>query len=291
MFIVDEDFNFIGKYVEDEYEIEEEDVDEYDEDEYDEYDEDEYDEDADEYGEDVDEDVELFSGERKDWINWRLNFLNFARRKSYFYILLGLIEVPGENFCCNDEDKRLYDLNMEIFYDLALAMSTMKCLRIINKSISDEFPDGNGRLAWEKLNEWYGTMDSTLLMRDCMMNSVKKNYYCQGTLSNDDQDSVDKDKIVNDMTNDDICQEEKVNDNIVNDKVNDENKSVEKMEVIEVNHELNNNDVKEVKEEEHELNMEENINDVSEEKIMNNISEEEVVNYEVHENNNEVDEC
>ena len=108
-----------------------------------------------------------FSGKKDEWQVWSEKFLARARRKNYKGILTGSERVPPVSMSANgeaiertDAERRLDNANELAFEDLVLSVDgTTEAGRvafgIIRSSKTTELPEGDARLAWEKLERKY----------------------------------------------------------------------------------------------------------------------------------------
>jgi hypothetical protein len=84
-----------------------------------------------------------FSGKGEDWNRWSKTFLATATAKGYRDILKP--EDPNAEIDVN--------LNIQAYNDLILSCQEEITFGIVDESVSEEFPDGDARLAWSNLQD------------------------------------------------------------------------------------------------------------------------------------------
>ena len=82
-----------------------------------------------------------FSREEEDWNRWSKTFLSMAVFRGYLEVL----NPTNEKVLANT------DKNINAYSDLMLACQDDVTFRIIEESVSMDFPDGDARLAWKNL--------------------------------------------------------------------------------------------------------------------------------------------
>jgi hypothetical protein len=82
-----------------------------------------------------------FSGKEEDWNRWSETFLFMATSRVYWEVL-----KPTNEKMLADSDK-----NINTYNNLMLACQDYVTFRIIEESVSINFPDGDSRLAWKNL--------------------------------------------------------------------------------------------------------------------------------------------
>ncbi len=112
-----------------------------------------------------------FSGKKSDWKSWSVDFMASGNRRGYKNLLVGqcktvgVDKVPTETkfeeaehgSSVQDEAvKKLSDLNMLAYEDILLPIDTNTsagkvAFNLVNTCYSEDFPQGNCRLAWDCL--------------------------------------------------------------------------------------------------------------------------------------------
>ena len=82
-----------------------------------------------------------FSGKSEDWNRWSKTFLATATVKGYREVL-----KPSD-----PTKKANPELNVQVYNDLILSCQEDITFGIVDESISTDYPDGDARLAWNKL--------------------------------------------------------------------------------------------------------------------------------------------
>jgi hypothetical protein len=84
-----------------------------------------------------------FSGKSEDWNRWSKTFLATATAKGHREVLRP-----------TDPDKTASEkMNVQVYNDLILSCQDDVTFGIVDESISDDFPDGDARLAWKNLRD------------------------------------------------------------------------------------------------------------------------------------------
>lgn len=110
-----------------------------------------------------------FSGKQGDWDGWSEKFLARAKRKGYKKLLLGTEKVPTQEqielaeTSTSAPDKKIIklgELNELAYEDIVLSINHTSsagkvAFSLIKNCKSDEFPEGNCRMAWERLVKKY----------------------------------------------------------------------------------------------------------------------------------------
>ena len=110
-----------------------------------------------------------FSGKQIYWDGWSEKFLVRAKRKGYKKLLLGTERVPmqeqidlAESSSSSTDKKiiKLGELNELAYKDIVLSInhtssSGKVAFSLIKNCKSEDFPEGNCRLAWERLVKKY----------------------------------------------------------------------------------------------------------------------------------------
>ena len=86
-----------------------------------------------------------FSGKEEDWNRWSKTFLATATAKGYREVI-----KPTDATIMADEE-----LNIMVYNDLILSCQEDVSFGIIDESVSEDFPDGDARLAWKNLQQRY----------------------------------------------------------------------------------------------------------------------------------------
>ena len=86
-----------------------------------------------------------FSGKEEDWNRWSKTFLATATAKGYREVL-----KPSDPSIPADKE-----LNILVYNDLILSCQEDVAFGIIDESVSEQFPDGDARLAWRNLQTRY----------------------------------------------------------------------------------------------------------------------------------------
>ena len=125
-----------------------------------------------------------FNGDPDAWEGWSEKTLARGRRKGYRDLLTGRVRIPTareyELALLGDspEDRetvRIAQLNEEAFEDIILSIDhTTKhgkiAFRLVKNCKSAEFPEGNAKLAWDRLNSKYESKTVPSLLK------LKKNF-------------------------------------------------------------------------------------------------------------------
>ena len=82
-----------------------------------------------------------FSGDQDDWNRWSKQFLAAATTRGYREVL-----KPSDPTKKADATQ-----NTHAYSELLLASSEDVCFGIVKESVSNDFPDGDARLAWKNL--------------------------------------------------------------------------------------------------------------------------------------------
>ena len=110
-----------------------------------------------------------FTGKQADWEGWSEKFLARGKRKGYKKLLLGKEKIPTQaefdlaELGTTDEDKKTVKvglLNELAYEDIILSIShTSKsgkvAFNLVKNCKSDDYPEGNCRLAWDRLVKKY----------------------------------------------------------------------------------------------------------------------------------------
>ena len=110
-----------------------------------------------------------FGGKQADWDGWSEKFLARAKRRGYKGLLLGRDKVPTQEqldlaeTSSSDSDKKILklgELNELAYEDIVLSInhttsSGKVAFSLIKNCKSDDFPEGNCKLAWERLVKKY----------------------------------------------------------------------------------------------------------------------------------------
>lgn len=106
-----------------------------------------------------------FSGKVAEWRIWSLKFLAYASVKGYKSILLGNdVIMSKQTFDAIDRNtdegkelvatqEKLQKKNVEAYNALVLSLDDEVSLGAVETAITDEFPDGNAKQAWDNLLE------------------------------------------------------------------------------------------------------------------------------------------
>ena len=84
-----------------------------------------------------------FSGKEEDWNRWSRTFLATATAKGYRKVI-----KPNDPTAVIDSDK-----NVQAYSDLMLSCQEEVIFGIVVESVSNTFPDGDAKLAWDNLYE------------------------------------------------------------------------------------------------------------------------------------------
>ncbi len=110
-----------------------------------------------------------FSGKQADWDGWSKKFHARAKRREYKGLLLGRDKVPMQDQLELAEDSssesnkkiiKLGELNTLAYKDIVLSInhttsSGKVAFSLIKNCKSNEFPEGNFKLTWERLVKKY----------------------------------------------------------------------------------------------------------------------------------------
>jgi len=134
-----------------------------------------------------------FSGKKSDWKSWSVKFLARGNRRGYKKLLVGegktvgVDKVPTQTefeaaehgSSVQDEAvKKLGKLNVLAYEDILLSIDTKTAagkvaFNLVNTCYSEDFPEGNCRLAWDRLCSKFepNTAPSLLKLRKIFANS------------------------------------------------------------------------------------------------------------------------
>ena len=111
-----------------------------------------------------------FSGEKDDFDEFKIGFLNQAQKKKYMAALMpgGERDLPAswsvDLSASDDATKKQKAARERLFNataDLVLALKGVKAVRaIIKNSCSDEWPQGRADIIWEKICAKYAPRDA-----------------------------------------------------------------------------------------------------------------------------------
>ena len=97
----------------------------------------------------------IFSGKQKDWMVWRMKFVQFTARNDTLGILNGTESVPSRfpkgDMELSDEDIKKIKAHDASFGELLVEMDDTKLALMVGKSVTSINPSGDLRVAWEKL--------------------------------------------------------------------------------------------------------------------------------------------
>ena len=100
-----------------------------------------------------------FSGKASDWRIWSMKFLAYAAVKGYKTILTG-VDVPVNETAekalvltsdAGKAQKKIQDKNREAYNALVLSLDDEVSLGAVEAAITDDFPEGNAKTAWDNL--------------------------------------------------------------------------------------------------------------------------------------------
>ncbi len=120
-----------------------------------------------------------FSGKQADWDGWSKKFHARAKRREYKGLLLGRDKVPMQDQLELAEDSssesnkkiiKLGELNKLAYKDIVLSInhttsSGKVAFSLIKNCKSNEFPEGNFKLTWERLVKKYEPHTSPKLLK------------------------------------------------------------------------------------------------------------------------------
>ena len=117
-----------------------------------------------------------FSGKTSDWEGWSEKFLARGKRKEYKKILLGKVRVPTQSEYekaiedNNKEKIKIGDLNEEAFEDIILSINHTSnegkvAFSLVRNCKTDEYPEGNCKLAWDRLVAKYAPKTAPSLLK------------------------------------------------------------------------------------------------------------------------------
>ena len=146
-----------------------------------------------------------FSGKRSDWDPWSEKFMATAEYENFCKLLLcsknlatvdvvpthQVIEDIEAKSTKSEEDKKILELaklNKKCYRDLMLSMNSDSsrgrvAFRLVKNCKSSEYPEGNSRLAWRRLNAKFASKTTTSLL------GLKKRY--ENSSLQDPQDDPD----------------------------------------------------------------------------------------------------
>ena len=125
-----------------------------------------------------------FSGKTSDWKIWSRKFLARANRKGYKVLLLGKAKIPTESEFtlaeaqANSTENKIvkaWDLNEFAFEEILLSIEGQTtagkvAFNLVDNCTTSDQPDGNCRLAWERLTNKYAPQTAPSYI------SLKKNF-------------------------------------------------------------------------------------------------------------------
>ena len=106
-----------------------------------------------------------FNGKKTEWEAFEERFLAKAARKGYKAVLLGEIPVHKKDEMIDETEdgkkkKRAKEMNEIAYTELILSMDPKKsagkvAFKLVKGTKTEEFPDGNAKIAWERLIKKY----------------------------------------------------------------------------------------------------------------------------------------
>ena len=102
-----------------------------------------------------------FTGKIEDWEGWSVKFLERGKRLGYKKLLLGR-KIPTESEyekAVTDKDKptvKRGEINEQAYEDIILSINHISgqgkvAFSLVKSCVSDEYPEGNCKLAWDRL--------------------------------------------------------------------------------------------------------------------------------------------
>ncbi len=107
-----------------------------------------------------------FTGKIADWEEWSAKFLARGKRLGCKKLLLGKEKIPTERECeeefINKDQPTVKrgELNKQAYEDIILSINHTSgqgkvAFILVKNCISDEYPEGNCKLAWDRLTAKY----------------------------------------------------------------------------------------------------------------------------------------
>ena len=107
-----------------------------------------------------------FTGKIADWEGWSAKFLARGKRLGYKKLLIGKVKIPtGREYAKAVVDKdqptvKHGELNEQAYKDIILSINYTSgqgkvAFSLVKNCISDEYPEGNCKLAWDRLTTKY----------------------------------------------------------------------------------------------------------------------------------------
>ena len=100
-----------------------------------------------------------FTGRKERFWQWKQRYLGIAQSRGYLSILIKddpntiakEADIGTGTGRPDDELRREIELNLKAYTDLRVAMEDRSCLRVVMRSTSTDYPQGNAALAWKNI--------------------------------------------------------------------------------------------------------------------------------------------
>ena len=151
----------------------------------------------------------VFSGNKNDWLVWRMKFVQFTARNDCLGILNGTESVPSRfpkgDMNLSDEYIREIKAHDSSFGELLVEMEDTKLSLMIGKSVLSINPSVDLRVAWEKLEKKYYKKDINTKLN--LQKDIQSKRLTQGIKPNDcfdemgdirNQLEIDYDEVIQD---------------------------------------------------------------------------------------------
>ena len=117
-----------------------------------------------------------FTGKIADWEGWSAKFLARGKRLGYKNLLLGKEKIPTEREyekAVLDKDQptvKRGELNEQAYEDIILSINHTSgqgkvAFSLVKNCVSDEYPKGNCKLAWDRLVVKYAPKTAPSLLK------------------------------------------------------------------------------------------------------------------------------
>ena len=110
-----------------------------------------------------------YSGKKDDWRMWHRQFLAMAGKKKCKEVLLGTVTVPKASDTLNEttdsEKIKAREANENAYHNLILANAHQVAFNLVDQAVSDELPDGDAKLAWDRLKGKYDSSSASTMVQ------------------------------------------------------------------------------------------------------------------------------
>ena len=108
-------------------------------------------------GDNVDEKIQtvIFSGEKKDWKEWKPRFIALAHLKEFYNVLSGKDTPPKEDATNLDAtQEKLKKANYKGYYSLTISCKG-DASGVVENAVTEDLPHGSVKEAWDQLEKIY----------------------------------------------------------------------------------------------------------------------------------------